>query len=668
MPTLSPLLAEALEAQRAGDGGRAEALYRRALDADPREPTALYLYALLHFEAGRVDRAQVLFEQVVALRPEHAEAQVTLAHLFHWRGEHAAAAAGYRRACALAPERADAAVGLANALREGGDAAGAVEAALSAVARFRDDPSARTALGAAKRAQGDLAAAIDAYRAAVALAPDVAGAHAALALLLLEAGRAEEALGHADAAASLDDGVVEGWFALGAALLALSRADAAVLALERAVEIAPGRASIHLDLANAYAACGRAADAEAHLMIAIALDSELAEAHASLGSVYLRAGRVADAERCSTQALALNPEIAAAHLNLASLLAERGRAAEAKAHRDRAFAGRNLIFEPAAGSPLVVLMPTTAEAGNVPLRDLMPADRFSRLRWIVEYADEAQIAALPPFDVVFNAIGDPDLAGPGAAPLSRFLASCSTAVLNRPERVARTRRDRLPILLAGLDGVIVPPTARLDAADIASDGLARATAAAGLAAPVLVRPIGSHGGKGLRLARTQKALARFRPEGDVYVTAFVDYRSTDGFYRKYRVVFVDRAPMPYHLAISPRWLVHHGSAEMDGDADRRAEEARFLADPVAAVGANAWAAVAAIGAAVDLDYAGVDFGLTANGAVLVFEANATMLVHAEPADGVYAYKNRAVGEIARAFAEMLTGAAARGGRRPIRRT
>jgi tetratricopeptide (TPR) repeat protein len=651
------LLAAALEQHQAGRHDDAERLYRRALDADPNEPTALYLYGLMAFEAGRAEQAAELFEQVVALRPSHVEAQATLANLRHWRGEHAAATAGYRRVLALDANRADAAIGLANALRESGDIAAAALAAGAATTRFAAEAAAWLALGAAQAGAGETEAAIAAYRTAVDLDPSATAARTGLALVLLDAGQAEAAVAEAAAALDLDPTLSEAWFARGAAALALRRPEEAIVALEWASSIDPSRAATQLTLGNAYAEADRAEGAERCLKAALALDPTLAAAHAGLGSVYLRAERRVAAERHSRQALALDPDMSVPHQNLASLLAGQGKLAEAKRHRDLAYAGRSLFVEPAPRPRLIVLMPTTAESGNVPLDHLMPRDRFSRLRWVVEYAGEDQARALPPYDLVFNAIGDPDLAGPTQAPMRRLLEVCEKQVLNPPDAVSRTRRDAMPVLLEDIEGVVVPAVARIAAADIQLMGLAGAIAHAGLAAPVLVRPIGSHGGKGLLLADTGPVLEALETSGDHYATAFHDYRSTDGYFRKYRVVFVDRRPYPYHLAISRDWLVHHESAGMAEDAARRAEEQRFVESPHSVLGEAAMTAVEAIGRRLDLDYAGVDFSILPDGRVLAFEANATMLVHPEAHDGVYAYKNGAVAAIVEAFEAMLLAAA-----------
>jgi len=208
-------------------------------------------------------------------------------------------------------------------------------------------------------------------------------------------------------------------------------------------------------------------------------------------------------------------------------------------------------------------------------------------------------------------------------------------------------------MLAGVDGLVIPRTVRVSAEALA-DGPAQAAALAAVDAPLLVRPIGSHGGKGLVRIDAGADAADLPAAAAYYLTAFHDFRSGDGFHRKYRAIFVGREPLPYHLAISRDWMVHYEHAGMEGDARRLTEELRYLEDPAAALGGDAWAAVAAIGAAIDLDYAGVDFTLTADGRVLVFEANATMLVHPEAPDGPLAHKNPFIERITGAFQAMLS--------------
>jgi hypothetical protein len=180
---------------------------------------------------------------------------------------------------------------------------------------------------------------------------------------------------------------------------------------------------------------------------------------------------------------------------------------------------------------------------------------------------------------------------------------------------------------------------------------------------VLARPVGSHGGTDLEKLDTPAALAGYlaRAGGaEIYLTAFHDFRSADGRYRKYRLIVVDGAIFPYHLAIGADWLVHYFRTDMGAVAALRDEEARFLADWPAALGPAAAGALAEIVRRVDLDFFGVDCALTAGGDLLVFECNAAMLVHDDGTDTpLFAYKRPSAERIRHAVGAML---ARRGGR------
>jgi hypothetical protein len=81
-----------------------------------------------------------------------------------------------------------------------------------------------------------------------------------------------------------------------------------------------------------------------------------------------------------------------------------------------------------------------------------------------------------------------------------------------------------------------------------------------------------------------------------------------------------------HLAISSNWKVHCIPANKAENPKHRAEKARFLENRPSVLGPRAMAALELVRDALGLDYAGIDFGLSAAGEILFFEANATMFV------------------------------------------
>ncbi len=406
---------------------------------------------------------------------------------------------------------------------------------------------------------------------------------------------------------------------------------------------------------------GRSADAERYFKRALAVAPKLAVAHAGLGALYLSVGIEDGAEHHSRLALRCDAGHALASQTLAEILERRGEAQAATALLDEAYSRQNLFLEPAPESRMTVLVLSTEAAGNIPYRHILPAQHYTRLMWYMEHARDEQFAALPPYDVVFNVIGDPDLAGPSAAAVQRFLRTCGRPVLNDPRLIPRTSRNLTPVTLGEIEDVVVPATARIGQATITRLGARHAVAETGLGLPLLARPTGSHGGKGLERALTWdelEAAVATLGEQDLYVTAYHDYRSTDGLYRKGRVVFVDRRPFPYHWAGSSHWMVHYDASGAGEDDARRAEERRFLEDPAGALGERAWAAITRIGRTLDLDFCGLDFSVLPDGQVLVFEANATMFVHPEDETSPLAYKNPAVRRITEAFQARLQALAA----------
>jgi glutathione synthase/RimK-type ligase-like ATP-grasp enzyme len=71
------------------------------------------------------------------------------------------------------------------------------------------------------------------------------------------------------------------------------------------------------------------------------------------------------------------------------------------------------------------------------------------------------------------------------------------------------------------------------------------------------------------------------------------------------------------------------------------------------LGLAGMAALEQIQKTLSLDYAGVDFGLSATGEILLFEANATMVVNPPEPDARWIYRREPVQRILEAARRML---------------
>ena len=112
-----------------------------------------------------------------------------------------------------------------------------------------------------------------------------------------------------------------------------------------------------------------------------------------------------------------------------------------------------------------------------------------------------------------------------------------------------------------------------------------------------------------------------RRESQFYLSPYVDYRSADGLFRKYRIAFVDGRPYACHMAIAEQWMIYYLNAGMKESAAKRAEEAHFMSAFEADFARRHGAALAAIADRIALDYFAIDCAEMPDGRLLLFEAD-----------------------------------------------
>ncbi len=377
----------------------------------------------------------------------------------------------------------------------------------------------------------------------------------------------------------------------------------------------------------------------------------------NLGNVLLQQGRHDEAHAEFQAALAIAPDHADAHLGMANLLQARGQGDAAQAHRLKSQAGLRIVEQPyrGQGQPCRVLLLVSAAGGNVPTRFLMDDTLFAV--WTLPVEAYTADLAPPPHDLVFNAVGDADLAPEALDAAEAVLAHTVAPVINAPAAVRHTGRAANAARLTGLPGVIAPRTATVARGEVAQ-------AAEALGYPVLMRSPGFHTGQyfaKIDAPDQLDAVLGTLPGRELLLIEYLDARGADGLARKYRAMIVGGEIFPLHLAVSQDWKVHYFTADMADRPDHRAQEAAFLADMPGTIGPRAMQGLAAIAGRLGLDYAGVDFGLSATGQVLLFEANATMVVNPPEPDPRWDYRRKPVARILTAVRDMLLARSGRGG-------
>jgi hypothetical protein len=364
-----------------------------------------------------------------------------------------------------------------------------------------------------------------------------------------------------------------------------------------------------------------------------------------------------------------DPDDAHAMLDLSMALLLNGQRDQAMAMQGYALQSQQLYHVPARRQPATLTLLALVGPGdfmaNTPLEFLI-ADSSIDLYLLYLGPGVPAPKSLPAHDVVMVAIGETSQNRELLQGLIDPLRKWHTPALNLPEHVLKTSRDGLHAALRNAPGIVSPVLARTDrlALDELASGAANLEDVLPEAEfPILVRPVDSNAGEGLAKIDARAELAAYlasTPGNDFFVSQFVEYRSADGHYRKYRVVLMQGKAYLAHLGISPRWMVHYLNADMEDNADNRAEEGRVMASFDLTFGARHAPAFRAFHERVGLDYLVMDCSETPDGKLLVFEADTCGVVHDMDPEDLYPYKKVHMRKVFAAFQSMLAAQAASG--------
>ncbi|HEV8022913.1 MAG TPA: tetratricopeptide repeat protein, partial [Candidatus Lustribacter sp.] len=365
----------------------------------------------------------------------------------------------------------------------------------------------------------------------------------------------------------------------------LGRIDEALLAYVDVLTRQPTHFGGLTNLGSMLLERGRVDDARAYLNAAVALQPADPVAQVNLAQLRAAEGDIDGALAAYAAALARKPDFLHAHLGLAAIYTENGDTRRAGEHLDRAFAEPKAWSIPYRGTapPLQVLLLVSAFGGDM-VTNLFFDDTIVQKGVLLADSVRGEID-IPPYHVLFNAIGDADRSRPSLERAVAIAAASPSPVINDPAAVLRTGRVEMMERLRGLDGVRAPRIERIARDQLTAGELTRR----GFAFPLLLRSPGFHAGDHFELVATPAALAEIAarlPGRDLLVIEYLDARGADGNVRKYRVVGVDGRIFPVHLAIAPQWKVHYFSAGMSERPEYQAEEAAFLAGMASVVGAR----------------------------------------------------------------------------------
>jgi tetratricopeptide (TPR) repeat protein len=479
--------------------------------------------------------------------------------------------------------------------------------------------------------------------------------HSYLGNACMVSGNLELAAASYKAALQLAPHLTSCWCNLGNVHVRTGKPQEAIAFFLQALKTNPGHWASRTNLVQALMATKQYVIAKALLLELVDERPQDGEIRHQLGKICFELNEVELAIECFERAIALNPRDADSIYWLGGIKQQIGDLEAARAAYARGAQIQPLIKRPAIKSPadFRVLALYAPFGGNTPTEYLFRNVTYDTdtLALFESHEYDAELFKQG-IDVVVNLISDADQAGAMLPIAADLVGRLGKPTINDPRKIQRTTRDMVADLLAGVPGCRIPRVLRQKAgADLSIVAL---QAAMPSASSILARPVGTHGGDDFEkidsLAELEAYLAQ-RAEADRYLIEYIDYRSADGYFRKYRFIFVGDQILPYHLSIGNGWKVHHVSTDMANQPWMQLEEAAFLSEPAAVFNAEHYQALRAIQQCIGLEYFGIDCGLDGCGNLVVFEVNASMLVHDD--NQPFPYKAPAVVRIKSAFDAML---------------
>lgn len=255
---------------------------------------------------------------------------------------------------------------------------------------------------------------------------------------------------------------------------------------------------------------------------------------------------------------------------------------------------------------------------------LLVQSNFAEIKTVTLGGSERKKIQLEETDIIINSICDPDTNQKALEQASEILDQVSTPVINSPREISKTTRDQTYDLLHNISGIKIPKTVRVAPRYLSE--IPTMLEKKGITYPYIFRSSGDHGGAGMELIENENNLHKlesFAFDGrDFYAIEFVDFKSSDGYYRKARIMVVDGEAYVRHLIIADSWKVHAESRTvlMNDNASLRQEEESFVTHPPAYIKTLC----KEMHDILKLDFFGMDCNIDADGSLLIFEINTCM--------------------------------------------
>ncbi len=252
--------------------------------------------------------------------------------------------------------------------------------------------------------------------------------------------------------------------------------------------------------------------------------------------------------------------------------------------------------------------------------------------WVNVHQIEKVLRSSPIPDLVINNVASGEVASDSeiSPQVDKCIGFWQRYCINKPKDVRATARDNLAGDLSKSQRVIVPKTRYYKAPDDIDKTVDEVESEFDY--PVIFRAPFFQDGANMHLVGNREEAIELVPRlgSGFFAIEFINNLHKNNMYRKMRGAFIEEDFFMVRVDYGPDWMIHghrnkpHRIEFYNENPQYLEEEIAICKDPASEFGKPVMRALRELRSTVKLDYFGVDFDITEDGKLIVYEANAAM--------------------------------------------
>lgn len=260
--------------------------------------------------------------------------------------------------------------------------------------------------------------------------------------------------------------------------------------------------------------------------------------------------------------------------------------------------------------------------GSSNLYNFIDLDKFEKELLIIDANDKTSVSSSLDCKLLVNQISDPDTHLISLNKTLQIINHFKFKVYNNPEFILNTYRDKVYELVKNLDGIYIPKTIAIN--PNSPNDIKSMVFKNKFEYPYIIRKAGNHGGIDTFKIENENEIDNLYSlslnGSKYYVTQFIDFKSKNKLYIKFRLVVIDSKVYIRHAIISNDWMIHSNSREEEFCE----MEENILNKFESKIKPNISSKIKLISEKIKLNYFGIDCSIDENYNILIFEINANM--------------------------------------------